>query len=49
LADKKYKEGYYSICWDTGSSKGDNVANGIYFYRFYYKDRILSDKFLILR
>ena len=49
LADKKYKKGYYSICWDTGNSKGDNVANGIYFYRFYYKDQILSDKFLLLR
>jgi hypothetical protein len=49
LTDKKYQKGYYSICWDIGSSKESDTANGIYFYRFYYKDRILSGKFSILR
>jgi hypothetical protein len=49
LTDKKYKKGSHSICWDTGDSKGHCISNGIYFYRFYYKDRILSGKFLLLR
>ncbi len=49
LTDKKYKKGSHSICWDTGDSKGHYISNGIYFYRFYYKNRILSGKFLLLR
>jgi len=49
LTDKKYKKGSHSICWDTGNSKGHYISNGIYFYRFHYKDRILSGKFLLLR
>lgn len=49
LTNKKYKEGSHSICWDAGSVEGRYAANGIYFYRFYYKNQILSDKFLLLR
>lgn len=49
LTNKRYKKGSHSICWDAGSSNGHYVANGIYFYRFYYEDQIFSDKFLLLR
>jgi hypothetical protein len=49
LTDKEYKKGSHSICWDTGNSKDHYVSNGIYFYRFHYKDQTLSGKFLLLR
>jgi hypothetical protein len=49
LADKKYEKGSHAICWDTENSKGHYISNGIYFYRFQYKDRILSGKFLLMR
>lgn len=49
LADKKYKKGSHIISWDTKNSKGYHISNGIYFYRFLYKDQILSGKFLLMR
>ncbi len=49
LADKKYKKGSYTISWDTRNAKRRYTSNGIYFYRFLYKDRILSGKFLLMR
>jgi hypothetical protein len=49
LADKKYEKGSHAICWDTENSKGHYISNGIYFYRFQYKDSVLSGKFLLMR
>jgi hypothetical protein len=49
LTDKRYKKGSHSLCWDTENSKGHCISSGIYFYRFHYKDQILSGKFLLLR
>ncbi|MBN1694076.1 hypothetical protein JW879_01590 [candidate division WOR-3 bacterium] len=49
LTDKRYKKGSHSLCWDAENSKGHCISSGIYFYRFQYRERILSDKFLLLR
>ena len=49
LADKRYEKGSHYIDWHTENSKGHDISNGIYFYRLYYKNRILSGKFLLMR
>lgn len=49
LLDKKQAAGLHDVKWDGTGVHGENVSNGVYFYRLIAGEVELSDKMLLLR
>ena len=41
--------GRYELIWDGRNDRGIGIASGVYFYRLYAKDRVLSRSLVLLR
>lgn len=49
LINEHQKPGFYSIHWDGKSDSGDNLPNGIYFFKLNVGDETYSRKMIVLK
>ncbi|MCK4420822.1 hypothetical protein KAW48_03410, partial [candidate division WOR-3 bacterium] len=49
LLNKSLKNGTHRVVWNGSNSKEKHSPNGIYFFRFQYRNHSIQGKFLFLR
>ena len=49
LENSEKRAGRYSVVWDGRNQRGLDVSSGTYFYKFRFKDKVITKKMLLMR